>query len=125
MLMTPGPSTKSKPQCLECYRNITGDNRINCRHCNYPLCRTNCSKSGLHNTECSIFRCNFVDYSMFLDDHLTKYLSEKPNIKPISKASPHGIPTTAPSLLLDCYFTFNKTLLSGNILNLLVLYPNF
>ena len=47
------PYTKSKAQCLQCYKLISGTYK--CPACGFPMCGPLCAKGDIHKIECSIF----------------------------------------------------------------------
>ena len=56
ILILSGPCTKSKPQCLHCFNELSTSTRVDCRSCGYPFCSIKCTKATEHRVECSIFR---------------------------------------------------------------------
>jgi hypothetical protein len=55
-----GPCTRSKPQCLQCFKLISPDTRLDCSGCGFPVCDEECMRGSFHREECLIFRnCGF------------------------------------------------------------------
>ena len=48
-----GPYTKSRPQCLACFRLLSGD--YHCPGCNFPMCGQDCADDPVHREECELF----------------------------------------------------------------------
>ena len=51
-----GPSTKSKPQCLNCFKCIDSKSRFYCPGCDYPVCDVGCASGRYHTDECELFK---------------------------------------------------------------------
>jgi len=70
------PHTKSKPQCLQCARLVSGSYK--CSKCNFPMCDEICEAGDLHSRECSIFQSvDFeadVEFDGKVDDHYASIL---------------------------------------------------
>lgn len=49
-----GPYIKTSPQCLTCFRLLSGNFR--CEDCNFPMCGQDCASSEAHGAECQLFR---------------------------------------------------------------------
>lgn len=65
------PYTKSKAQCLQCHRRVSG--QYKCPRCGFPMCDAKCSSGDLHKTECKIleeedFEADIEDVEI-KDDH--------------------------------------------------------
>ena len=55
-----GPCTRSKPQCLECFKKISWNKFYRCSKCRFPLCSKECEEGNYHKAECDLL--NSVDY---------------------------------------------------------------
>lgn len=51
-----GPCTRSKPQCLQCFKHISSGKRFDCLGCGFPMCDKECMEGDLHREECLVFR---------------------------------------------------------------------
>merc|ERR1719483_154272 len=70
------PYTKSKAQCLQCYKIVTG--KYKCKMCGFPMCGVDCANGDLHKIECKVFeKADFeaeIDDLMVNDDHYASIL---------------------------------------------------
>merc|ERR1711892_468547 len=65
-----GPYTRSKPQCLNCFKVINPQSSIDCPGCDYPVCDELCASGRYHKDECELFssvgfRANVEDVDEF------------------------------------------------------------
>ena len=49
-----GPCTRSKPQCLECFKKVNWNKSYRCSKCRFPLCSKECEEGKYHKTECDL-----------------------------------------------------------------------
>ena len=50
-----GPYTRSKAQCLNCFKLIDSKNRFDCSRCGFPVCGEECERGIYHQEECELF----------------------------------------------------------------------
>ena len=58
------PYTKSKAQCLQCYKKVSG--KYKCKGCGFPMCNVECARGDLHRIECQVFE--EADFEAEIDD---------------------------------------------------------
>ena len=51
-----GPYTRSKPQCLNCFKLINLKSRFDCPGCDFPVCDEACANGRYHKDECEVFK---------------------------------------------------------------------
>jgi len=51
-----GPYSRSKPQCLHCFKVFDPGHKYTCNGCGYPMCDLKCSRGKYHVEECQLFR---------------------------------------------------------------------
>ena len=61
-----GPYTRSKPQCLNCFKLINPQTRQDCLKCGFPACDEKCMEGRYHQQECEVFTS--VGFRAFLTD---------------------------------------------------------
>ena len=50
-----GPYTRSKAQCLNCFKLIDCKIRFDCHRCGFPVCGDECARGKYHKDECELF----------------------------------------------------------------------
>jgi len=50
-----GPYSRSKPQCLQCFKLLEPGHEYCCGGCGYPMCGDQCSQGNYHKGECMVF----------------------------------------------------------------------
>ena len=61
-----GPYTRSKPQCLNCFKVINPKSSIECPGCDFPVCDEGCASGRYHKEECEVF--NSVGFRANVED---------------------------------------------------------
>eukprot|EP00092_Neocalanus_flemingeri_P029048 GFUD01031534.1.p1 GENE.GFUD01031534.1~~GFUD01031534.1.p1 ORF type:complete len:540 (+),score=155.73 GFUD01031534.1:1-1620(+) len=51
-----GPYSRSKPQCLQCFKLIQEGHEYFCEGCGFPMCNVECGQGRYHMEECKVFR---------------------------------------------------------------------
>jgi len=51
-----GPYTRSKAQCLNCFKLIDNNNKSDCVECRFPVCNEECARGDNHKDECELFK---------------------------------------------------------------------
>ena len=61
-----GPYTRSKPQCLNCFKVINSKTRYDCSKCGFPACDEKCVSGRYRKDECEIFAN--IGFKAFVSD---------------------------------------------------------
>jgi len=51
-----GPYSRSKPQCLQCFKQILEGHEYFCDRCGFPMCGVECEQGRYHKEECNMFK---------------------------------------------------------------------
>jgi len=51
-----GPYSRSRPQCLQCFKLIQEQHEYFCEGCGFPMCDLVCSQGKYHQEECKVFK---------------------------------------------------------------------
>jgi len=51
-----GPYTRSKAQCLNCFKLIDNNSKTDCVECRFPVCNEECARGRNHEDECELFK---------------------------------------------------------------------